>query len=647
MISAGVKTFRVAVVVLGTVVMLFFLLPVAGGGGEARAASSQRVVLTFDDGYGFDHRILDFLNSQGITASAFVIGSWAQRNPSLLQEMDSLGWDICNHTQNHPWLTKITDQQIVAELNTCQAVIGSTTGQYLPIFRPPGGFIDARVMNLASSIGYAPVMWDFDSMDALNTSIPVPERVNRMVGAAGDGDIILFHFGGRNTLELVTGVVQGLQRRGFSFITLSELYGWKDLVRGGESGPGISDAALRYYFAEGTTRPGFEEWLLVLNPGSEPATLRAHYYSSQEVVLKEYTVPPRQRLSILVKAEVPWSDDVAVVLESSVPIAAERMLYFNRGRGYSGGSLSRGVNEASVMHYFPEGTVRPGFEEYLAVFNPSGIVEAQVEVELHGGGGVAKQAVFGVKPLTRLTIRVNDLVEGGDYSMEVRSSAPVVAERSEYFVYNDILTGSSCATGASRPSGRWFFAEGTTRSFFDGYLTVFNPCDYGTWLEVRMITSDGSVREESLSLAAGERKTLLLNSYLPADIDYSLTISSLLPVVTERATYFEFHNIMGGFCSGGTPEPRDHWLFPEGCTAQGFSEWLALFNPQGKEQVVIVDYLRADGEVISREYLLPPEGRVTVDVGAEAGQSDAVSIEVSSPAGIVAERSIYFNRTGL
>jgi hypothetical protein len=287
--------------------------------------------------------------------------------------------------------------------------------------------------------------------------------------------------------------------------------------------------------------------------------------------------------------------------------------------------------------------VRPGFDEYLAVFNPSAIVEARVEVELHGAGGEPGKASFTVGPLARLTVRVNEIVEEGDYSMVLRSSAPVVAERSEYFVYNNTLTGSNCGSGAVQPSGSWFFAEGTTRDFFDGYLSVFNPCAYGTWLEVRMIVSDGSLVKEYLDLAAGERKTLYLDAYLPADIDYSLSLSSLLPITAERSMYFRTRNIAGGYCSPGIPQARDHWLFTEGCTSPGFTEYLVIFNPLAAQQLATVEYLRGDGETVSRDYLLPAEGRVTIDVAAEAGQSDELSIEVSSEAGIVAERSIYFN----
>jgi peptidoglycan/xylan/chitin deacetylase (PgdA/CDA1 family) len=636
------KSYRAMLTVVALAAMLFFMLPLYGGGSVVQAASPPRIVLTFDDGYNLDHRILDFLASQGIPASAFVVGSWAQRNPALLEEMNALGWDICNHTQNHPWLTKLTDQQIVAELNTCQAVIGSVTNQYLPIFRPPGGFIDARVMAIASSIGYAPVMWDFDSGDSSQTAIPVQDRVNHMVGSARDGSIILFHFGGRGTYEMVTGVVKGLQERGFCFVTLSELYGWKNLVRGGDSGPGIADASLRHYFAEGTTRPGFEEWIMALNPGVKTAQVRANFYSPQEALTKEYSIPAGERLSILVNTEVPWQDDVSVVLESSIPLAAERMLYFNHGAGNSGGSLSRSVSEASEVHYFPEGTARPGFQEYLAVFNPSGIVASQVEVELIGGEEGKRTSVFEVQPLSRTTVCVNELVEGGDCSMIVRSTSPVVAERSEYFTYKDILAGSHCASGAYEADVRWFFAEGTTRGFGDGYLSLLNPCEFATWVRVRMIISDGSLVEEQVNLGPGDRKTLNLSECLPGDIDYSLSISSLLPIAAERTVYFQSNNVMGGYSSAGTAEPRDHWLFPEGCTAPGFSEWLALFNPERGEQVVRVEYIRGDGERIDREYLLPPEGRITVDVAAEAGPADEISIEVDAPTGIVAERSLYF-----
>ncbi|MBC7231313.1 MAG: polysaccharide deacetylase family protein [Actinobacteria bacterium] len=611
-------------------------------GERAAASSSPRAVLTFDDGYGFDHRILDFLSSRGIAASAFVIGSWAQRNPELLKEMNALGWDICNHTQNHPWLTRLTDDRIRAELNACQAAIASITGQNLPVFRPPGGFIDARVTAAAASVGLSPVMWDFDSMDALNTSLSVQERVNRMVASARDGSIILFHFGGRGTIDLVTGVVEGLRRRGFTFVTLSELYGWKKMVRGGEAGPGAREPALRQVFAEGTTREGFEEWLLVFNPNPDPAALHASYYAGEEWVRKEYEVPARGRLSVAVNREVPWRGDVAAVLEASLPVVAERSIYFNRGGGCGGGTTALGVAEGATVHYLPEGTVRLGFEAHLALFNP-GARTAAVRVALHGAAGEAWSGELELRPLMRLTLRLNDLVPEGDYSATVHATEKVAVERSQYFVYDGFCPGASCSPGMTEPATKLCFAEGTTRERCDSYLALFNPCAYATCLVLRMHVSDGSVREERMCLGAGERKTLRLDRYLPPGCDYSLEVLSLLPVAAERAAYFQDHNLAGGFCDVGVADPSRRWIFAEGSTGPGFRQWLILFNPNPRELAASVTYL-CSGEELAREYPLPPGGRVTVDVGAEVGERPEVAMEVSCEEGIAAERALYFDR---
>jgi len=615
--------------------------PLSGTRARAGGETPPRVALTFDDGYNFDHRIVDFLSSQGIRATAFVIGSWAQRNPSLLQELSALGWDVCNHTQNHPWLTRLPDAQVVAELNTCQAVIGSLTGQYLPVFRPPGGFIDARVTAVAAAAGYSPVMWSIDSGDARGVDFSVPERVAYMVNASKEGSVILFHFGGRHTYELVTGLVNGLRERGFCFVTISELYGWKNVVRGGDSGPGTAKPSTFLCFPEGTTRPGFEEWILVFNPGEEEARVRATFVSPRGNAEREYEVPPGARRSLCVNTEFGLQDDVSILLESSQPVVAERMLYSSRGGGLSGGTLSTGLSEPSLLRCFAEGTTREGFQEYLAVFNPSSS-EAELELEI-GGAGSDRKTTVRLPPRQRTTLHVNDMADSGDHSLILRSSTPVFAERSSYFAYQGRITGAAGSTGASRPSQEWYFAEGTTREFFQSYLILYNPCRQDTWVKLDLFTEEGPAGCESMVVRSGERKTVRLDPLLPKGVDFSMRVRSLLPLVAERPTYFQSLNTTGGYCSAGTAAPQREWLFAEGCTTGEFREWLAMFNPFQAEQDVEVTIL-ADGREEKRRYSLPPLARVTVDVGGEVGGAVEVSMEVRAPLGVVAERSLYFTR---
>lgn len=631
---------RFEVLFLTFAVSAAFFLPPAGAPTARAADNPPRVALTFDDGYNFDHRILEFLSSQGIGATAFVIGSWAQKNPSLMQEMNALGWDICNHTQNHPWLTKISDEQIRAELAACQAVITSLTGQQLPLFRPPGGFIDARVQAVAAAAGYAPVMWDIDSGDSRGVDYPVQERAAYMVNAARDGSVLLFHFGGRHTYDLLTAVVKGLQQRGFCFVTITELYGWRRVIRGGEISSGISEVSCSRYFADGTTAEGFEEWINVLNPGRSQAELEIGFFTAQGNLVKGYAVPPQGRISIPVKQEIPWQGDVSVRLQSSVPVAAERALFFDRGAGSCGGSISRGVQEPGKVFYFPGGTTREGFEEYLSVFNPSGST-ALLNLSFQGGNGNAVSELA-VPPLMRATLRVNDLVPAGDHVLVARSDTPIVVERAQYFNHGNGIKGGSCTTGTAFPRGEWYFAGGTTRGLCDAYLALYNPCREATWLRCVLVGPDGTSVEEELILRAGERKDLFLNPFLPPDIDYAVRVESLLPVVAEFNTFFLINNVAGGSSDCGGERPSEHWCFAEGSTAPGFAERLILFNPLQGAQKAKVTFLLGSGGKVSRSYVLPSQGLLSLDVAAEAGQANEVALLIQAQREIIAVRTFLF-----
>lgn len=628
-----------AVLIIISLVMVL-VIPLTGAArSKAYADTPPRVALTFDDGYGLDHRLLEFLSSQGIKATAFLIGSWAQRNPSPVQEMNALGWDVCNHTWSHSFLTRVPDDQIVSELNACQAVIGSLTGQHWPLFRPPGGFIDERVRAVAAAAGYTPVMWDLDSGDSRGVEYSVSERVSFMVNASRDGSILLFHFGGRHTYELVTGVVQGLKRRGFCFVTVTELYGLRRLVRGGDSRPGQVAPSRDFIFAEGCTRDGFAERILVFNPGSEEVRLRADLYSGGEVRSGEYEVPPLRRISIDVNREFPGRDEVAAVLEAGGEVVAERTVLFNRGAGFSGGFTAPGTPRPSRIHYFPEGAALEGFEEYLALFNP-GPADAKAELELAGDVTSRSESVV-VPARRRVTVGLKDLAPQPEYSLLVRSDAPLAVERSRYFIFQELVTGGCVSSGEARPRPEWFFAEGTTREGFHAFLSVYNPCTEPTWVSVALKGGGEETAVERFQLPAGGRRTLSLNRLLPPETDYTVRVRSLLPVVAERSLYFSKSNVVGGSGTQGTRQPEGNWYFAEGRTDGGFSEYLVLWNPWKVEEEAEVRYYTGTG-TLERSYLLPAEGKLTLDVAAEVGRCSELSVEVRSSPGVIAERALYF-----
>jgi len=213
---------------------------------------------------------------------------------------------------------------------------------------------------------------------------------------------------------------------------------------GGHCGAGLDALSDSYYFAEGTTREGFEEWLTLQNPGEADVVVTATYCFGDDArppLVRGYVVKGHSRLTLFVPAEVGWGEDVAVMLQGDAPFAAERPVYFHyRGFGayWGGGHCVAGAGSPRTTHHFPEGYTGPGFQQWLCFFNPgAGEVRLEVEYQVEGEGGRAPLAVS-VPPLSRVTLRVNDHAGCGlqlSTLIRVTEGAGILAERPIYFNY--------------------------------------------------------------------------------------------------------------------------------------------------------------------------------------------------------------------
>ena len=78
------------------------------------------IALTFDDGPNTDTTplVLDKLEEHGIVASFFVIGNnITDESAEVMKRAYNMGCDIENHSQSHPDMTKMTAEEIKAEIN--------------------------------------------------------------------------------------------------------------------------------------------------------------------------------------------------------------------------------------------------------------------------------------------------------------------------------------------------------------------------------------------------------------------------------------------------------------------------------------------------------------------------------------------------
>ncbi|MDI7251599.1 MAG: DUF5719 family protein [Actinomycetota bacterium] len=222
-----------------------------------------------------------------------------------------------------------------------------------------------------------------------------------------------------------------------------------DWLGGHCSAPAL-EASQNWYFAEGCTHAGFEEWLCLANPGSQEAAVEVDYlFGDGDSETRSYTVPAWKRYTVNVNQEVGPGRDVALAVHSDRPIVAERPMYFNYGGMWDGGHITVGAAAPSQDWYFAEGCTRAGFEEWLLLFNP-GEETARVSITYAFPDGETKGEELEVPPRRRATLFVNrEVGEGRDVSLRVESDRGLVAERSMYFLYHQAWEGGHNSLGTA------------------------------------------------------------------------------------------------------------------------------------------------------------------------------------------------------
>lgn len=178
------------------------------------------VYLTFDDGPDptWTPQILQLLAANKATATFFMIGQEAQRNPTIVQAVRRAGHAVGNHSFTHPWLTDLAPSQIRDELARTDAALGGTT-----CMRPPGGMVDAKVGAVLKDRKSVVQLWDTDTRD---WSAPGAPAILKAVDAQlRPGVVILMHDGGGDRSQSVAAtktLLPRLRAAGYVMLPLPE-----------------------------------------------------------------------------------------------------------------------------------------------------------------------------------------------------------------------------------------------------------------------------------------------------------------------------------------------------------------------------------------------------------------------------------------
>jgi FtsP/CotA-like multicopper oxidase with cupredoxin domain len=343
-------------------------------------------------------------------------------------------------------------------------------------------------------------------------------------------------------------------------------FNYKGAWTGGHDVVGATAPASTFYFAEGTTRPDFDPYICIQNPGGADADITITYMKGDgTTVAEQLTVPKNSRSTITPRTKLGTGEDVAHDFSASVEctngqqIVAERPMYFNYKGAWTGGHDVVGATAPASAFYFAEGTTRPDFDPYICIQNPGG-TDAEVLITYLTGDSTTVNVTLTVPKNSRSTVTPRSKLGTGedvahDFSAKVEctNGQLIIAERPMYFNYKGAWTGGHDVVGATAPATSFYFAEGTTRPDFDPYICIQNPGLIDADVTITYMKGDGTTDTESLTVKNSTRSTVTPRSKLGTGEDVAHDFSARVEctngqqIIAERPMYF---NYMGAWTGG-------------------------------------------------------------------------------------------------
>lgn len=186
--------------------------------------SKPVIALTFDDGPNTTTtmQVLEVLDKYGVKASFFVVGDNVNEETAKVMKLAyDKGHEIDNHSRTHTGMSKLSVEEIQAEVKFVDEVVEKYTGEKTKYFRPP--YIDAPnkvldAIDIPFICGIGCNDWD--------DKVEVDKRVESIVNQTKDGVIILLHDsqGNTKTVSALDQIIPKLLEEGYQFATVDELF---------------------------------------------------------------------------------------------------------------------------------------------------------------------------------------------------------------------------------------------------------------------------------------------------------------------------------------------------------------------------------------------------------------------------------------
>lgn len=177
--------------------------------------------------------IKNTLDKEHVKATVFLGGLWSTIYPKEAWDLahDPL-IEIGNHSYNHYAFAKgcyklgeIGNDATKDEVEAAQKAIFKSTGIIPKYFRFPGGCFEDIDVKTIAKLGLTIVHWDVVAGDGFNND--ASSIVRKVLSGVQDGSIVVFHIHdgpyAPKTNEALVRIIPELKKRGFEFVTITEM----------------------------------------------------------------------------------------------------------------------------------------------------------------------------------------------------------------------------------------------------------------------------------------------------------------------------------------------------------------------------------------------------------------------------------------
>lgn len=185
--------------------------------------TDKKISISFDAAWGNEdtQTLIDILNRYHVHATFFVVGAWVDKYPDSVKALHDAGNEVMNHSNSHPHMPKLSQQDMLAEITACDDKIAKITGEKPILFRPPYGDYNNALIDTLTDSGHYAIQWTVDSLDWKGISAEAIQQ--RVIPHVKSGSIVLFHNAAKHTPEALPGILSALQKEGYQIVPISQL----------------------------------------------------------------------------------------------------------------------------------------------------------------------------------------------------------------------------------------------------------------------------------------------------------------------------------------------------------------------------------------------------------------------------------------